>query len=206
MKVLKQTAIFLTLVITMACTTTKTAGPEQQPEPEENSGWFTAGEWRQGWNPLPDESVDQEEFARQYRKNPAAWDEAFRFLAETDLASIETGRYELQGENLFVNIDEYETRNEEDTRYESHRKYADIQYLVSGSERIGVLPFEKTTVTEPYDAEKDIMFLEAEEDNFRLAGQDNFFIFFPGDAHRPGAKADNNMLIRKAVVKVRIDQ
>jgi YhcH/YjgK/YiaL family protein len=190
----------------MACTTSNNSQSDQKPEPEIESGWFTAGEWRQGWTVVPDESVDQEEFALQYRKNPAAWDEAFRFLAETDLATIKTGRYELQGEKLFVNIDEYETRNEEDTRYEAHRKYADIQYMVSGSERIGVLPIEKTTVTEPYDAEKDIMFMEADEDNFRLADQDKFFIFFPDDAHRPGAKNENNMQIRKAVVKVRIDQ
>ena len=190
----------------MACTTSNTPRTEQNQEPEKQSNWFTAGEWRQGWNVLPDESVNKEEFALQYRKNPAAWEAAFKFLAETDLAAIETGRYELQGENLFINVDEYETRNEEDTRYEAHRKYADIQYMVTGSERIGVLHLEKTVVTEPYDSEKDIMFMEADEDNYRLADQQKFFIFFPEDAHRPGAKTENNIPIRKVVVKVRINQ
>ena len=206
MKIYKQIALLFILVITMSCTTSNAPQTEQNPEPEKQSNWFSTGEWRQGWNVLPDESVNKEEFALQYHKNPGAWDTAFKFLAETDLATIETGRYELQGENLFVNVDEYVTKNEEDTRYEAHRKYADIQYLVAGNERIGVLPLQKTTVTEPYDSEKDIMFMEADEDNYRLADQQKFFIFFPEDAHRPGLKTDKNIPIRKVVVKVRINQ
>ncbi len=204
MKIFKLLAPFIILGLTMACTTDEFQ-TEQNPKPEEQSNWFSTGEWRQGWNVLPDESVNKEEFSLQYRKNPEAWNTAFKFLAENDLDTLETGRYELQGENLFVNVDEYVTRNEEDTRYEAHRKYADIQYLVVGSERMGLLPLQKTVVTEPYDSEKDIMFLEADEDNYRLADQQRFFIFFPDDAHRPGLKADENIPIRKVVVKVRIN-
>ncbi len=189
----------------MACSNTTIRNPETQG-PEENTDWFNAGEWRQGWTVSPDESINQEEFSRQYLKNPEAWNMAFRFLKETDLETIATGKYELQGEDLFVNIDEYQTRNEEDTRFESHKKYADIQYLVSGTEKIGVMPLQGTTVTEPYDAEKDIKFLETDGNNYRLANQENFFIFFPEDAHRPGFKDGKNSPIRKAVVKVRIDQ
>ena len=167
--------------------------------------WFTRGDWRQGWNVTPDESIDREEFSRKYRENPEAWDTAFRFLSGQELARIDLGRYELQGEDLFVNVDEYQTRDEEDTRYEAHRTYADIQYLVSGTEKIGVVPLKQTTVTEPYDAEKDITFLEAPADNYRTADQHNFFIFFPDDAHRPCVKEGVKMPVRKVVVKVRID-
>ena len=31
---------------------------------------------------------------------------------------------------MFVNLDEYITKNEEDTRFEAHRECVDIQYLV----------------------------------------------------------------------------
>jgi len=179
------------------------ATQDSEQETEMNSDWFTRGEWRQGWSPSPDESIDREEFARQYQRQPEAWKAAFRFLREQDLAALPVGRYELDGADLFVNVDEYLTKNEEDTRFEAHRQYIDIQYLVSGSEKIGVIPLYLTTVVEPYDEERDITFLEARENNYRLASPDNFLVFFPQDAHRPGVKADKNIPIRKVVVKIR---
>lgn len=205
MNISKRFVLALLMVLIPACTVSAPTRAEQETETEMTADWFTRGDWRQGWNVAPDESIDKEEFYRKYRENPEAWDTAFRFLAEKDLSGIAPGRYELQGEALFVNVDEYQTRDEEDTRYEAHRTYADIQYLVSGTEGIGVVPLELTTVTEPYDAEKDITFLESPADNYRIADQGTFFIFFPGDAHRPCVKKGVKMPVRKVVVKVRID-
>lgn len=189
----------------MACSNSTPRQPETR-SPEEITNWFNAGEWLQGWAVSPDESINRKEFSRQYLRNPEAWNLAFKFLKETGLETIDPGRYELQGEDLFVNVDEYQTRNEGDTRFEAHKKYADIQYLVSGTERIGIMPLRETTVTEPYNELRDIAFLDADENNYRLASQKNFFIFFPEDAHRPGLKDVENIPVRKVVVKVRIDQ
>jgi YhcH/YjgK/YiaL family protein len=122
-----------------------------------------------------------------------------------NLADLEKGRYELEDADLFVIVDEYVTRNEEDVLFEAHKKYADIQVLVSGEEKIGVLPLGETTVTIPYDEEKDIMFLTAEEENYRIAEPGKFFLFFPEDAHRPTVKSTENIPVRKVVVKVRIN-
>jgi YhcH/YjgK/YiaL family protein len=104
-----------------------------------------------------------------------------------------------------MNVDEFVTRNEEDVLFEAHKKYADIQVLVSGEEKIGVLPLESTTFTIPYDEEKDIMFLTAEEENYRQVIPEKFFLFFPDDAHRPTVKSAENIPVRKFVVKVRIN-
>jgi YhcH/YjgK/YiaL family protein len=89
--------------------------------------------------------------------------------------------------------------------FEAHKKYADIQVLISGEEKIGVLPLDATTVTVPYDEEKDIMFLTAEGENYRDAMPGKFFLFFPEDAHRPTVKKTENSQVRKIVVKVRIN-
>jgi len=67
------------------------------------------------------------------------------------------------------------------------------------------LPLESTTVTVPYDEEKDIMFLTAEKENYRIAKPGKFFLFFPEDAHRPTVKSAENSPVRKIVVKVRIN-
>lgn len=187
-----------------ACTPQKSKTPEQWSE-KELGDWFSKGEWKQGWDALPDESVNQKEFARLYFENPERWDKAFQFLSDQNLAELEKGRYELEGADLFVNVDEYVTRNEEDVLFEAHKKYADIQVLVAGEEKIGILPLEKTTVTIPYDEEKDIMFLTADGKNYRIAKPGKFFLLFPEDAHRPTVKSSENSPVKKIVVKVRIN-
>jgi len=184
--------------------TDRSANPENWSE-EKLTKWFQSGEWKCGWAVVPDESVNQKEFAVQFLKNRERWEKAFRFLTINDLKTIPLGRHELEGDSLFVNVDEYTTRNEEDSRFEAHRKYADIQYLVSGEEQIGVTALENTTETVSYNSEKDIVFLTTEQNNYRLASPEKFFVFFPGDAHRPCVKTGENIKIRKAVVKVLIN-
>lgn len=188
----------------IACTPQKSKTPDQWSE-KELSEWFNKGKWKQGWDALPDGSVNIKEFARLYYENPERWDKAFQFLSEQNLVELEKGRYELEGADLFVNVDEYVTRNKEEVLFEAHKKYADIQVLISGEEKIGVLPLDATTVDIPYDEEKDIMFLTAEKENYRIAKPGTFFLFFPQDAHRPTVKSAENIPVRKVVVKVRIN-
>ena len=186
------------------CSPKKNDLSENWSEKELNK-WFNKGKWRQGWNVLPDETVDKREFALQYFKNRERWDRAFSFLSEQNLASLNPGRHELEGENLYANIEEYVTKDEEDTKYEAHKKYADIQYLITGEEKIGVVPLEKTTITDLYNSEIDASFSIASIDNFRIAAPGRFFVFFPNDAHRPGVKSRKNQKVKKVVVKVRIE-
>jgi len=188
----------------LSYTPQKRKTPEQWSE-KELSEWFNKGEWKHGWDSRPDESVNQKEFARLYYENQERWNKAFQFLREQNLAELEKGRYELEGADLFVNVDEYVTRNEEEVLFEAHKKYADIQVLISGEEKIGVLPVDATTVSIPYNEEKDIMFLTAEQENYRIAKPGKFFLFFPDDAHRPTVKLVENSPVRKIVVKVRIN-
>lgn len=138
-------------------------------------------------------------------KNRERWEKAFEFLKTNDLKNMKLGRYELHGDNLFVNVDEYTTKDEEDARFEAHKKYADIQYLVSGEEKIGIAIMKNTAEIIPYDSLKDIAFYTSNEFNYRLASPSTFFVFFPEDAHRPCVKIDKNTKVRKVVVKVRID-
>lgn len=171
---------------------------------EELAKWFKNNEWKSGWKIMADESVNQEEMTKQFFQNPERWQKAFAFLKTEDLSNLATGRYELDGSDLFVNIDGYITKDEEVARFEAHRKYADIQYVVSGEERIGITPLEKTTVTIPYNEEKDIVFLETPAFEYRAASPERFFVFFPEDAHCPGVKIMKNSFVRKVVVKVRL--
>ena len=167
--------------------------------------WFSDQKWEQGWDVKVDESLNIKDFATYYFKHPDRWNKAFKFLATTDLKNIKTGKYELDGENLFASVSEYESKNEENVKIEAHKIYADIQYVISGEEQMGVLPLEKMNPFIPYNDKHDIAFFKTDMTNYyRHADSSNFFIFFPNDAHRPGVKIVGNTPIKKVVIKVKL--
>lgn len=202
---MKTNSLLLSAILMTICfsCTNKPADQKFRNEAQLNE-WFTKGEWKSGWEVLPDESVNRKELARHYFTNRERWEKAFTFLNSNDLSKLAIGRYQLEGDSLFVNVSEYTTLNEEETRFEVHQKYADIQYLVSGEEKIGIVALTESTVTDPYNPEKDAAFLTTAENHYRLASPERFFIFFPDDAHRPGVKNVENIRVRKIVVKVLI--
>lgn len=202
---MKINIILLTLIILMSFSCTQQESDTSMKwNKKKLTKWFQSEEWKSGWEVLPDSSINEKEFAIQFHKNKKLWEKAFRFLATADLKNLELGQHELDGKNLFVIVDEYQTKNEEDTRFEAHREYADIQYLVVGQEQIGVISLQKTEILVPYDKTNDISFLKANENNYRLANSSKFFVFFPDDAHRPGIKVGDNEIVKKIVIKVKI--
>jgi YhcH/YjgK/YiaL family protein len=168
--------------------------------------WFNSGEWHKGWNVKPDQSINKGTMARAYFKNPDRWNKAFEFLRGNDLTKLELKRYDIDGDNLFIMISEYNTKDPETARFEAHKKYIDIQYVVTGSELMNIAPLTSgDSILQKYDPVKDIEFLSVKKASVLKAGPDRFFIFFPEDAHRPGLKENVNAPVRKAVVKVKID-
>jgi YhcH/YjgK/YiaL family protein len=168
--------------------------------------WFEKGEWLNGWTVKPDATINRKAFTISYFQHKERWDKAFTFLKESDLTNMELKRYDIDGDNLYAPVSEYITKNEEDARYEAHKKYIDIQYVITGKELIGIAPANlQKDILEPYNETKDIIFITVGQIiNFK-ASPDRFFIFFPDDLHRPGIKDGENSPVRKAVVKVKID-
>ncbi len=187
------------------------SGCSNNPDPatwttQKTDKWFEKGDWLNGWQVKPDKSINRKAFAVSYFKNRDRWDKAFAFLKNSDLSTLELKRYDIDDDNVYAPVSEYITKNEADARYEAHQKYIDIQYVVSGKELIGIAPMSsKTEVLEPYDAAKDIEFLNVSGGENLNAMPDRFFIFFPEDAHRPGLKDGENSPVRKVVVKVKVD-
>ncbi|MEZ5106921.1 MAG: YhcH/YjgK/YiaL family protein [Draconibacterium sp.] len=203
---MKLNLIFLIMVILVAmssCSNSKT-DPENWSDEEVNS-WFAKKEWLNGWNVSPDESVNKRNLAISYYKNPARWDLAFQFLKTANLNEQPLGKKELDGENLFVSVAEYKAKEKPETRYESHKKYIDIQYIIKGEELMGITTLDKVKVVEPYSAENDITFYEFDGGDYRKATPENFFIYFPTDVHRPSISTGDTALARKIVVKIRIE-
>ena len=202
---MKKSLLVLTVVAVIISCTGRSPKNQETLSDKEAAKWFQAGEWKSGWAVKPDESIDQKEFAAQYFKNRERWEKAFSFLKDSDLKNMSLGKHELDGDNLFATVSEYTTKNEEDSRYEAHRKYADIQYLICGQERIGIAALDSITMLAPYDSLKDFISLNTTKPVYFDASPEKFFIFFPDDAHSPGVKKGENSKVRKVVVKVRIN-
>ena len=128
---------------------------------------------------------------------------AFKFLREENLVEMEPGKYEIDGSNIYALVQSYETKPEEKGAWEAHRRYIDIQYLVSGTERMGYANLEAMTVCREYTEAEDGLLLKG-KGNFFLLEPEDFVIFMPQDAHMPGLAATNPQMVKKVVVKVRI--
>lgn len=126
---------------------------------------------------------------------------ALEALSDPSLMTRPPGRYELDGQRLFAMIQEYTTKPADEGRWEAHRKYIDVQFVASGCEVIGHAPLSNLKIVEPYNAEKDVMFLAGPGTLLRLdAGM--FAIFYPHDAHMPTLAVSTPEAVRKVVIKV----
>ena len=99
----------------------------------------------------------------------------------------------------------YETKRQNENGYEAHRANIDIQYLISGSEKIACLPVEKLEETKHYSDETDAAFYSSDSEILpqeMIIGDDYFAIFFPQDGHMPQLCIDDPTTVKKVVVKV----
>ncbi len=128
---------------------------------------------------------------------------ALEYLAKTDFSKVEPGRYELDGTKLFALVQQVETKPREEKQFEAHRKYIDVQFIVSGAEQMGYAHLATLKTAQPYDADKDAEMLRGAGD-FITATPGTFLVFFPEDAHMPCVAVGRPAAVKKVVVKVAV--
>ena len=149
--------------------------------------------------------VDKFENARLYAPLSEKLAKAFEILRVQTLADKPAGRYDVDGDDLYYVVDEYCTRPVEKCRFETHKKYIDVQLMLSGREIVGYCPDDALTTQTPYDEQKDIEFFDVPKQYAEIDFcQGVLCVFWPQDGHMPGCAAEPTN-IRKIVVKIRID-
>ena len=129
---------------------------------------------------------------------------ALSYLYTGEPGKKPVGRYELE-DGMYYMVQEYETKDPAGRPYEAHRAYVDIQFIVSGEERIGVAPLSSLTeITEEYDAAKDVLFGTAPEGKLMPMTAGSAFVLLPEDAHLPQADPSEGVkgTVKKIVFKV----
>ena len=118
-------------------------------------------------------------------------------------AALEPGKYPID-ENTRANVSAYNTSKNEVPKYENHRDFIDVQWVISGKERILVIPRERCAVAEAYSEEKDVEFLTpaGKMTELRLTDGD-FAVLFPDEVHAPGLTDEDPSDVKKIIFKVK---
>lgn len=121
------------------------------------------------------------------------------FVKANDLGSLEPGKYEIKGADLFVNIQTAKGKTKEVAVLETHKKMIDIQIPLSTEETYGYTPLCDLPDAE-YNPVKDITKYEGAADTYVTCKPGEFAIFFPQDGHAPCISDKEE--IKKAIFKV----
>ncbi|MCX5865012.1 MAG: YhcH/YjgK/YiaL family protein [Deltaproteobacteria bacterium] len=133
-----------------------------------------------------------------------AWLVAFDFLLSLP-HDAEEKKYHLQGDDLFAIVMSYETCAPETAEIEAHRKYLDIQAVISGEKGIGWGQADELEIGTPYDAAKDAeLYKHPKQGLLRVdLFPGDFMALFPHDAHMPSLMTKQvPVFTKKVVVKV----
>lgn len=137
-----------------------------------------------------------------YSLNPH-FEVAFRFLLENDLLALPAGKVELDGDNVYANVVDFQGKEETVAKMETHDNYLDIQVPVGDSELIGWTARENLhNITQEYNSVKDITFYADKAQTFVGVQPGQFAILFPQDGHQPGIAPEKSY--RKVIVKVKV--
>lgn len=145
--------------------------------------------------------IDNLKNAKLYYSLGERMEKAFKYLQENDFSKLEPGKYEIDGTDIFALVQHYESRLVEAVKWEAHRKYIDIQYLVDGIESMGYAYIEDMKVTQEYNEEKDCLFTNG-KGSFLTLKSGMFAVFAPDDVHSPCIAVNEPQPIKKIVVKV----
>lgn len=127
----------------------------------------------------------------------------FEYAKSHDLKNFEKGIHEIDGDRLFVNIQEYETKPKEEKSWEAHKDYLDLHFMIDGCEQIDTGNISKMKLLE-YVKKDDFQALEGDNNASSILNNGDFLLCFPHDGHMPGISFNGSRKIKKAVFKIKI--
>ena len=127
----------------------------------------------------------------------------FDYAREHDLLSYEKGSHPIDGDELFVNIVEYETTTPENRFWEAHRQYLDLHFMLRGPAQIDV-NFIDNMEQKEFVEKDDFLPLEGEPNSHVVLNAGDLLLCYPADAHRTAVQVGAPATIKKAIFKIRI--
>lgn len=128
-------------------------------------------------------------------------DRAIAMLKSGEMDTMTIGKHIIEENQLFYLVQSYETKDPSEAKLEGHKRYIDLQLMVSGEEAMDVADLADVTLSVPYDSDADIQFFDGDY-NRVVVKEGAFVIFFPHDTHRPGIRVGEAKRVRKVVFKI----
>jgi len=131
--------------------------------------------------------------------------EAFNFLEKKANEKLPAGRHDID-DDTYALSSKYTTKSAVESQFETHRKYIDIQYIISGEEVIEWAPMETLQANSEYNSEKDYTLYNRTDRSSRIKMYPGYFmVLFPTDGHMPGCQLNGPAEVHKVVLKVSVD-
>ena len=141
----------------------------------------------------------------KYNYQSEGFKKAFSWLENTNLGDLLPGNYQIDGTNVYAEVQEYETKEFSECPFESHEKYYDIQYMVKGCETLGYANREGS-VSKGYNKDRDLELYETPSTYSEIVlNEGEFAIVSPDDLHQPRVMYKTKQKVKKIVVKVKVN-
>lgn len=130
---------------------------------------------------------------------------AIEYLKKIKISREDVGKKVEVNKYFFYSIQSYDTKPSEQCKLESHRKYIDIQIMISGEERMDLVDISRLSIKEEYDESNDVMLWNVPNRMSRttLLGGD-CIVIYPETAHRGGQDLNGTKHVLKIVGKIHI--
>lgn len=141
--------------------------------------------------------------AELYSSTHPLFEKAFKWIKEN--LDHPDGKIVIEEGKIIAIPQSYSTHPFSKDRFETHQKFIDIQFIVSGSEDIYIGNPSNMDIVTKYDEEKDISFLSGCGTKINVP-QNFFLIIYPHEAHQPCVidESHDNTFVKKIVVKIAV--
>lgn len=144
--------------------------------------------------------IDTLDNLSKYESLNPLFKDVVEYLRNNDINTVEEGKHEIKGKDLFVNVTTAKGKTKDEAVMETHKQMIDIQIPLSVAETYGYTPLCNLPDAE-YNAEKDITKMPGIAAESYVTCQPGMFaIFFPQDGHAPCISGEP--AIKKAIFKV----
>jgi YhcH/YjgK/YiaL family protein len=147
--------------------------------------------------------LDKIENASLYKEIHKGINTALHYIQNTNFSEVPNGKHDIEGEDVFAIVKEYETKNIDHSLLEAHIKYIDVHFIADGIEQLGITTLLNQKPTKLYDAVDDYMLFKESYDLITL-NKGMFAILFPDDIHIPEIKSGSISKVKKVVIKVKM--